>query len=52
MMALAANLGFDPPVESPGPLSSFDHCGYYKVAILMVAKSTRPGRHSDSHVQW
>ena len=51
MMSMAANLGFDPPVESPGPLPSFDHCGY-KVAIMMVAKSTRPGRHSDSHVQW
>lgn len=52
MMVLAASLGFDPPFESPGPLSSFDHCGY-TVAILMVTKSTRPGWHSESqHVQW
>jgi hypothetical protein len=51
MILLSASLGFDPPVESPGPLPGFDHCGY-KVAILMAAKSTRAGRHSESHVQW
>ena len=44
-------LGFDPPYDPPGPLPSFDHCGY-KVAVLMVAKSLNPGRHSDSHTQW
>ena len=51
MIALSASLGFEPPYEPPGPLPSHDHCGY-KVAILMVAKSTRPGRHSESYVQW
>ena len=33
------------------PLPGFDHCGY-TVAILMIAKSAKPGRHSDSHIQW
>ena len=51
MILISTSLGFEPPYESPGPLPGYDHCGY-KVAILMVAKSTRPGRHSDSHVQW
>jgi hypothetical protein len=47
----SATLGFEPPYSSPGPLPAFDHCGY-KVAILMVAKSLEPGRHSASHMQW
>jgi hypothetical protein len=51
MMKLSKTLGFEPPYEVPGPLPSHDHCGY-KVAILMVAKSSKPGRHSTSHVQW
>ena len=45
------SLGFEPPYSSPGPLPSYDHCGY-KIAILMVAKSLEPGRHSSSHMQW
>jgi hypothetical protein len=45
------SLGFEPPYSSPGPLPPHDHCGY-KVAILMVAKSLEPGRHSESHMQW
>ena len=51
MIALSMSPGFDPPFESPGPLPSHDHCGY-RTAILMVAKSTQPGRHSESHIQW
>jgi hypothetical protein len=51
MISISSSLGFEAPFESPGPLPAHDHCGY-KVAILMVAKSTRPGRHSDTHVQW
>ena len=51
MISLSLSLGFDPPYDPPGPLPPFDHCGY-KVAILMVAKSLTPGRHSDTHTQW
>ena len=51
MMALSLTLGFEPPYDPPGPLPSYDHCGY-KVAILMVAKSLQPGRHSESYTQW
>ena len=51
LIDLSETLGFEPPYEDPGPLPPFDHCGY-KVAILMVAKSTKPGRHADSHIQW
>ena len=51
MISMSASLGFDPLFESPGPLPGYDHSGY-KVALLMVVKSTKSGRHSDSHVQW
>ena len=51
MMSLSATLGFEPPYDPPGPLPGYDHCGY-KVALLMVAKSMKPGRHSDTHMQW
>ena len=52
MIALSDSLGFDPPFEPPGPfLPAHDHCGY-RTAILMVSKSTQPGRHSESHIQW
>jgi hypothetical protein len=51
MISMSASLGFEPPYESPGPLPGYDHCGY-KVALLMVVKSTKAGRHSDSHIQW
>jgi hypothetical protein len=44
-------LGFEAPYSSPGPLPRHDHCGY-KLAILMVAKSLEPGRHSNTHMQW
>lgn len=45
------SLGFEPPYSPPGPLPPHDHCGY-KIAILMVAKSLEPGRHSATHMQW
>jgi hypothetical protein len=51
MLTLSESLGFDPPYDAPGPLPSYDHCGY-KVAILMVAKSLQPGRHAESYTQW
>jgi hypothetical protein len=51
MIEMSKTLGFEPPYDPPGPLPSFDHCGY-KVAILMVSKSLRPGRHSGSYTQW
>ena len=51
MIQMSWDLGFDPPFEDPGPLPSHDHVGY-RLAILMVAKSIKTGRHSDSHVQW
>ena len=51
IISLSDTLGFEPPYHPPGPLPGFDHCGY-KVAILMIAKSAKPGRHSDSHIQW
>ncbi|KAI2511895.1 hypothetical protein MHU86_2411 [Fragilaria crotonensis] len=51
MINLSLSLGFDPPYDPPGPLPSFDHCGY-KVAILMVAKSLQPGRHNEGYTQW
>ena len=51
MVNLSQSLGFDPPVEDPGPFPSHDHVGY-KVAILMVAKSNQAGRHSETHQQW
>ena len=51
MISLSETLGFEPPYDPPGPLPSVDHCGY-KVAVLMVAKSLLPGRHSVTHSQW
>ena len=51
MISLSESLGFEAPYDPPGPLPAFDHCGY-KVAVLMVAKSLVPGRHSGSHSQW
>jgi hypothetical protein len=51
IISKSLNLGFEPPYSAPGPLPMHDHCGY-KVAILMVAKSLEPGRHSQSHMQW
>ena len=45
------SLGYEHPYSPPGPLPSYDHCGY-KIAIIMVAKSLEPGRYSESHMQW
>jgi hypothetical protein len=51
MMMLSLEMGFEPPYDPPGPLPSFDHCGY-KIAILMVGKSLQPGRHCNGYTQW
>jgi hypothetical protein len=51
MVRMSHDLGFNPPFEEPGPLPSHDHVGY-RLAILMVAKSVKSGRHSETHVQW
>jgi hypothetical protein len=51
MVNMSTTLGFEAPYSDPGPLPSYDHCGY-RVAILMVAKSLQSGRYSDTHHQW
>ena len=38
-------------VHDPGPLPSYDHCGY-QVAMQMVASSLDKGRYSATHKQW
>jgi hypothetical protein len=48
---LSASLGLDPPYLEPGPLPSFDHCGY-GVAIQMLLASQEPGRHSAVYKQF
>ena len=48
---LSASLGLDPPYLEPGPLPSFDHCGY-GVAIQMLLASQEPGRHSSVYKQF
>ena len=51
MMNLANEYGFWAPIAEPGPLPSFDHCGY-RVAVLMVLESLKPGRYASTHKQW
>jgi hypothetical protein len=51
IISLSKSMGFETPYSDPGPLPSYDHCGY-RIAILMVAKSLQPGRYSDTHHQW
>lgn len=51
MLALADLVGIRPPIPAPGPLPSFDHCGY-GVAIAMLLKSRMPGTYHSSHQQW
>ena len=50
-MAMSAIVGLAPPIPSPGPLPSFDHCGC-GVAIQMLLKSRMPGKYHSSHQQW
>lgn len=37
--------------ENPGPLPDYDHCRY-RVAVLSVYDSLRPGKYSSTHKQW
>lgn len=48
---LSASLGLEPPYLEPGPLPSFDHCGY-GVAIQMLLASQEPGRYSSVYKQF
>ena len=50
-LALSIGMGMKGPYENPGPLPSFDHCGY-EVAVQMVASSLQKGRYSNTHKQW
>jgi hypothetical protein len=49
--ALSASIGLDPPYLEPGPLPSFDHCGY-GVALQMLLASQEPGRYSSFYKQF
>lgn len=51
MVNMSNRLGFEPPYSDPGPLPGYDHCGY-RVAVLMLTKSLKSGRYSDTHSQW
>jgi hypothetical protein len=48
---LSASLGLAPPYLEPGPLPSFDHCGY-RVAIQMLLALQEPGRHYSVYKQF
>jgi hypothetical protein len=50
-MALSRLVGLEPPYLEPGPLPSYDHCGY-GVAIQLLLKSREPGKYHTSHQQW
>ncbi len=50
-ISLSNMVGIDPPYLEPGPLPSFDHCGY-GVAIQLLLKSREAGRYQSSHQQW
>jgi hypothetical protein len=49
--ALSASIGLDPPYLEPGPMPSFDHCGY-GVALQMLLASQEPGRYSTVYKQF
>ena len=51
MLEISRRLNLDGPFYPPGPLPSYDHCGY-EVAIMMVVESLGKGRHSETHKQW
>ncbi|KAI2502954.1 hypothetical protein MHU86_11459 [Fragilaria crotonensis] len=50
MLESSRKLRLNGPFLLPGPLPSFDHCGY-EVALMVVA-SLEKGRHLSSHKQW
>ena len=43
-MALSKVVGMEPPYLEPGPLPTFDHCGY-RVAIQLLLKSREAGKY-------
>jgi hypothetical protein len=50
-LALSRGMGMRGATEAPGPLPSFDHCGY-KVAVQIVVASLGAGRYLKTHKQW
>jgi hypothetical protein len=48
---LSALIGLEPPYLDPGPLPSFDHCGY-GVAAQMLLASQEPGKYSSLYKQF
>ena len=50
-LALSARIGLTGPYLAPGPLPSFDHCGY-EVALQMVVASLEVRRYATTHKQW
>jgi hypothetical protein len=48
---LLALIGLEPPYLDPGPLPSFDHCGY-GVAAQMLLASQEPGKYSSLYKQF
>jgi hypothetical protein len=50
-IAISAMVGLTPPYPPPGPLPSFDHCGY-GIAIQMLIKSRQPGKYHSCHQEW
>ena len=50
-LALSRSMGMKGAAEEPGPLPTFDHCGY-EVAIQIVVSSLGSGRYSKTHKQW
>jgi hypothetical protein len=48
---LSASIGLEPPYLDPGPLPSFDHCGY-GVAAQMLLASQEPGKYSSLYKQF
>ena len=47
----SSRFGLSGPFVSSGPYPSYDHCGY-EVALEMLMHSIRPGRNSESHLQF
>ncbi len=50
-LKLSAAVGLSGPYLPPGPLPSYDHCGY-ETAIQMVLASKSASKHLASYTQW
>jgi hypothetical protein len=48
---LSKLVGLDGPYMHEGPMPDYDHCGY-EVAVQMLLYSKRPGKRSQSHLQF